>query len=335
MIYKDYSSKIEDLDEKGRVLVAANGIGNQDADGDISAKGSFDLTLKKDFPRLRWFLNHDKNILLGVPIEGKEDGEHLKMLGQLNMKKQVSRDIYEDYKLWAEHGRTLEHSIGVKDIKRNDKNKNIVEQWELREYSTLTSWGANSNTPMLGIKAEKLFTQNEHGDFVLVTPTPEEIQTLSIGVKDIKRNDKNKNIVEQWELREYSTLTSWGANSNTPMLGIKAEKLFTQNEHGDFVLVTPTPEEIQTLTEEKEFAEFQMKKGNYSDERFRKIEQKLKDILKILGSVQTGEDAVSEPTTQEVHQVEPVAFDPAKLKAAADALALRTFINKLNSKENG
>jgi HK97 family phage prohead protease len=266
MIYKDYSSKIEDLDEKGRVLVAANGIGNQDADGDISAKGSFDLTLKKDFPRLRWFLNHDKNILLGVPIEGKEDGEHLKMLGQLNMKKQVSRDIYEDYKLWAEHGRTLEHSIGVKDIKRNDKNKNIVEQWELREYSTLTSWGANSNTPMLGIKAEKLFTQNEHGDFVLVTPTPEE---------------------------------------------------------------------IQTLTEEKEFAEFQMKKGNYSDERFRKIEQKLKDILKILGSVQTGEDAVSEPTTQEVHQVEPVAFDPAKLKAAADALALRTFINKLNSKENG
>lgn len=257
MIYKDYSSKIEDLDEKGRVLVAANGIGNQDADGDISAKGSFDLTLKKDFPRLRWFLNHDKNILLGVPIEGKEDGEHLKMLGQLNMKKQVSRDIYEDYKLWADYGRTLEHSIGVKDIKRNQKNKNIVEQWELREYSTLTSWGANSNTPMLGIKEE--------------------------------------------------TLT----------------------------VIPATAEEIQTLTEEKEFAEFQMRKGNYSDERFRKIEQKLKDILKILGSVQTGEDAVSEPTTQEVHQVEPVAFDPAKLKAAADALALRTFINKLNSNDNG
>lgn len=257
MIYKDYSSKIEDLDEKGRVLVAANGIGNQDADGDISAKGSFDLTLKKDFPRLRWFLNHDKNILLGVPIEGKEDGEHLKMLGQLNMKKQVSRDIYEDYKLWADYGRTLEHSIGVKDIKRNQKNKNIVEQWELREYSTLTSWGANSNTPMLGIKEE--------------------------------------------------TLT----------------------------VIPATAEEIQTLTEEKEFAEFQMRKGNYSDERFRKIEQKLKDILKILGSVQTGEDAVSEPTTQEVHQVEPVTFDPAKLKAAADALALRTFINKLNSNDNG
>lgn len=259
MIYKDYSSKIEDLDEKGRVLVAANGIGNQDADGDISAKGSFDLTLKKDFPRLRWYLNHDKNILLGVPIEGKEEGEYLKMLGQLNMKKQVSRDIYEDYKLWADYGRTLEHSIGVKDIKRNDKNKNIVEQWELREYSTLTSWGANPNTPMLGIKSAAM-------------NRPEEI-------------------------------------------------------------ITPTPEQVVELTKEKEFAEFQMKKGNYSDEAFRKIEIKLKDILKILGSVQTGEDAVSEPTTPEVHQVETVAFDPANLKAAADALALRTFIQTLNSQQ--
>jgi hypothetical protein len=252
MIYKDYSSKIEDLDEKGRVLVAANGIGNQDADGDISMKGSFDETLKADFPRLRWFLNHDKNILLGVPLEGHEDGQHLKMLGQLNMKKQVSRDIYEDYKLWAEYWRSLEHSIGVIPVKRNDQNKSMVEKWQLREYSTLTSWGANSNTPMLGIKEE--------------------------------------------------------------------------------VIVAPTTEEIQVLTEEKEFAEFQMKKGNYSDERFRKIEQKLKDIIKLLGSASIEE--AHEPTTQETHQVEQAAFDPANLKAAADALALRSFIQKLNSQNH-
>jgi HK97 family phage prohead protease len=252
MIYKDYSSKIEDLDEKGQVLVAANGIGNEDADGDISMKGSFDETLKNDFPRLRWFLNHDKNILLGVPLEGHEDGTHLKMLGQLNMKKQVSRDIYEDYKLWNEYGRSLEHSIGVIPVKRNDKNKALVEKWQLREYSTLTSWGANSNTPMLGIK--------------------EEVKVI-------------------------------------------------------------TAEEAVKLSEDKEFAEFQMRKGNYSDERFRKIEQKLKDIIKLLGSASIEE--AHEPMTQETHQVETAAFDPAKLKAAADALALRTFIKNLNSNNNG
>lgn len=235
MIYKDYSSKIEDLDEKGRVLVAANGIGNEDADGDISVKGSFDETLKNDFPRLRWFLNHDKNILLGVPLEGHEDGTHLKMLGQLNMKKQVSRDIYEDYKLWHEHGRSLEHSVGVIPVKRNDKNKALVEKWQLREYSTLTSWGANSNTPMLGIKS---------------------------------------------------------------------------------------------LEEEKDFAEYQMRKGNYSDERFRKIEQKLKDILKLLGN--SSEEVPSDPKIQE-HQVEQAAFDPARLKAAADALALRSYLETIKT----
>ena len=254
ILYKEYSSKVEDLDQKGRVLVAANGIGNEDADGDISAKGSFEYTLKYDFPRLRWYKNHNKDILLGIPLEGREDGEYLKMLGQLNLEKQESRDVYEDYKLWAQYGRTLEHSIGVKDVKRDNKDKRIVQQWHLKEYSTLTSWGANPKTPMLAIK----------------------------------------------ELKEET-------------------------------IIAPTHEEIQKLNEEKEFAEFQMKKGNYSDERFRKIEQKLKDIIKLLGSASIEE--AHEPTKQETHQVEPAVFDPANLKAAADALALRTFIQKLNSEQ--
>jgi hypothetical protein len=32
--YKDYQSQVKDVDEKGRVLVAANAIGNIDADKD-------------------------------------------------------------------------------------------------------------------------------------------------------------------------------------------------------------------------------------------------------------------------------------------------------------
>ncbi len=70
MIYKEYKSQVEDTDGKGRVVVAANAIGNEDSDGDISMKGSYTRTLKDDFTRLRWFLNHDTNILLGVPLEG-------------------------------------------------------------------------------------------------------------------------------------------------------------------------------------------------------------------------------------------------------------------------
>jgi HK97 family phage prohead protease len=155
-LYKDFQSKIEDVDEKGRVLVAANAIGNVDSDEDRSMPGSFTKTLKENFNRLKWFLNHRTDQLLGVPVEGKEDGTFLKMLGQLNMKKELSRDTYEDYKLYAEYDRSLEHSIGVEPIKKEDKDgvRNVFE-WRLWEYSTLTAWGANEFTPMLGIKSEK------------------------------------------------------------------------------------------------------------------------------------------------------------------------------------
>jgi HK97 family phage prohead protease len=151
--YKDFDSTIKDVDEKGRVLVAANAIGNEDADKDISMDGSFDKTLKENFNRLKWFLNHNTTLLLGVPVEGKQAGQKLEMLGQLNLKKELSRDTYEDYKLYAEYGRTLEHSVGVEAIKKEQKDGiRRVFEWKLWEYSTLTSWGANDQTEMLGIK---------------------------------------------------------------------------------------------------------------------------------------------------------------------------------------
>lgn len=154
LIQKAFSNcKVDDIDQKGRVVVAANAFDNEDADGDISAVGSFTKTLKEHFSRARWFLNHDKSLLLGVPIEGNEVYPHLKMVGQLNMEKQIGKDAYSDYKLYAEYGKSLEHSIGVNPIQRDKKDRRIVKEWQLWEYSTLTSWGANPNTPMLGIKS--------------------------------------------------------------------------------------------------------------------------------------------------------------------------------------
>lgn len=159
--FKTFQSEIKDVDEKGRVLVAANAIGNVDSDKDRSMDGSFNKTMKENFNRLRWFLNHDKTLLLGVPIEGKQISSYLEILGQLNMKKQLSRDVYEDYKLYAEYGRSLEHSVGVESMK--DKmvgNIREVYEWKLWEYSTLTSWGANDKTPMLGIKSAADYSES-------------------------------------------------------------------------------------------------------------------------------------------------------------------------------
>lgn len=166
IVNKSIITKTNDVDEQGRVVIAVNAIGNEDADGDISMPGSFNKTLKEDFARLKWFLNHDPSILLGVPISGEEKDDLVQMTSQFNMKKQISRDTYEDYKLYAEHGRTLEHSIGVNAINRNKSNPKEVLQWKMWEYSTLTNWGANERTPLLDIKGMNTISAEEHIKFL-------------------------------------------------------------------------------------------------------------------------------------------------------------------------
>lgn len=161
-ITKNIQTKANDVDGEGRVVIAINAIGNEDSDGDISMSGSFDKTLKDDFNRLKWFLNHNTSILLGVPVEGKEEDGLIKMVSQFNMKKQIARDTYEDYKLYAEHGKTLEHSVGVNAEIRNKSNDKEVLQWKLWEYSTLTNWGANENTPLLDIKNMDIDSVKNH-----------------------------------------------------------------------------------------------------------------------------------------------------------------------------
>lgn len=166
IINKSIVTKTNDVDEQGRVVIAVNAIGNEDADGDISMPGSFNKTLKEDFNRLKWFLNHDPTILLGIPISGEEKDDLVQMTSQFNMKKQIARDTFEDYKLYAEHGRTLEHSIGVNAIARNKNNPKEVLQWKMWEYSTLTNWGANERTPLLDIKGMNTASAEERIRFL-------------------------------------------------------------------------------------------------------------------------------------------------------------------------
>lgn len=146
-------TKANDVDEKGVVTVAVNGIGIEDSQEDISMPGSFNKTLKENMNRMRWFLNHRTDQLLGVPLCGEEKELNLLMTGQINLKKQIGRDTLEDYKLYAENGRTLEHSIGVKAIKRDKTDRKKVREWFMGEYSTLTAWGSNPQTFLVNIKS--------------------------------------------------------------------------------------------------------------------------------------------------------------------------------------
>lgn len=184
-------TRTNDVDEKGIVTVAVNGIGIEDSDGDISAKGSFNKTLKENFPRVKWLYNHDRTVLLGCPIEGKEMDGNLVMTGAINLKKQIGRDVLEDYKLYAEYGKTLEHSIGVRAVKRDDKDKRIVKEWALWEYSTLSSWGANPQTFLIDIKNMEGDTVRDHIEFLK--------KALSMRYSDekLKELDMNLGLIEK------------------------------------------------------------------------------------------------------------------------------------------
>lgn len=161
-----YRTKTVDADDKGIVTVAVNGIGIEDSQKDISMPGSFTETITNDIDRMRWFLNHDTTLLLGVPLYGEEKSDNLIITGQLNLNKQIGRDILTDYRLYAEAGRTLEHSIGVKALRRDKEDKRKVLQWKMYEYSTLTSWGANPNTYLVGIKSATAEQVRDAVDFL-------------------------------------------------------------------------------------------------------------------------------------------------------------------------
>ena len=147
-----WRTKVANVDENGVVVIAVNAFGNKDSDGDISMPGSFTKTLNENFDRCKWFLNHNKAQLLGVPLFGEETPEYLQMTSKFNMKKQLSLDIYYDYQLYAENNKTLEHSIGVDIMQRNPANLSEVTEYKMWEYSTLTNWGANENTPLISLK---------------------------------------------------------------------------------------------------------------------------------------------------------------------------------------
>lgn len=141
---------------EGRVVtVAVNAFGNMDSQGDISVQGSFTKTLKENFGRIKHFLNHDTDKLIGCPLEGREENGYLVMVSEM-ANTQLANDVLELYKLYDKNQRTLEHSIGVEAMQRDKENPSKVLQWKLWEYSTLYSWGANEKTPLLGIKRDDL-----------------------------------------------------------------------------------------------------------------------------------------------------------------------------------
>lgn len=154
--YKSFDYEVKDVDTgSGVVDIYVNAFGNVDSDGDISAPGSFKKTISENFKRIKHLYNHDSRILLGAPLEMNEDPFGLHVLSQTNKEKDIVKDVLSDYRLFKDLGRTIEHSIGFNVMKRDEKNRAIITEYRLLEYSTLSFLGANENTPFNGMKSQE------------------------------------------------------------------------------------------------------------------------------------------------------------------------------------
>ena len=155
MNFKQVSFDIKGLDEKEGVIEAyANAYDFKDSDGDISAKGSFNKTVGDNFKRIRVLKDHNPTISLGVPIKlDASDPYGLLTVTQFNLKKEVSRDMFTDIQLMKDNGLNAELSIGYEVIARDEKNKAIIKEYKLYEYSFLTSWAANELATVNSIKS--------------------------------------------------------------------------------------------------------------------------------------------------------------------------------------
>jgi HK97 family phage prohead protease len=157
MEFKQLSYNLKELDEKKGVVTAyANAYNFKDSDGDISAFGSFEKTVIENFKRIRVLKDHNPTMMIGVPLTiDTKDTYGLLTTTQFNMNKPLGKDMFTDVKLMHENNLNAELSIGYNVLQRDQKNKSIITEYKLMEYSFLSSWGANELSTVQGIKSIK------------------------------------------------------------------------------------------------------------------------------------------------------------------------------------
>lgn len=191
--YKSLQASVKDVDgKKGIVTGYFSAFNNIDSDGDVIRKGAFSKSIsengpKSSRPRIKHFLNHNPYQPLGVLIDLKEDDYGLYYESKIG-----DHILGKDFLKMVDSGLVTEHSIGFKTIKEQPiQGANEMTELQLREGSSLTAWGANEYTPLIGRKGtididliEKQKKQLEH--FVKNSDVSDEtIELLEIQIKQL------------------------------------------------------------------------------------------------------------------------------------------------------
>jgi HK97 family phage prohead protease len=157
MLTKGIPQGFKDVDVKqGIVSGYFAHFGSKDSDGDIIVKGAFSKTIRENgpeskHPRIKHLLDHNKKNAIATIQVLKEDD-----YGLYYESKAGRHTAGRDFLLMVEDGIITEHSHGYITLKEQQKSDaNYIYENILLEGSSLQFWGANSNTPVLGVKSEE------------------------------------------------------------------------------------------------------------------------------------------------------------------------------------
>jgi hypothetical protein len=158
LIQKNSSgATLKDVDVKNGVITGYfASFDTLDSDGDVFTKGAFKKSINENSNRIMHLLQHDVLKPIGRPEVLREDTKGLYFETKLNSKQLEVSYIKDTLKLY-EAGVFNEHSVGFITMQEHKGNKggnsvNFISEAKLMEGSTVT-WGANENTPYMGLKS--------------------------------------------------------------------------------------------------------------------------------------------------------------------------------------
>ncbi|MBO0947529.1 HK97 family phage prohead protease [Fibrella forsythiae] len=165
----EHTKGLKDVDTKqGIVKGYFAAFNSKDSDGDIIVKGAFAKTIAERGPgssncRIRHLMDHDRTKSVCKIQTLTEDDYGLEYVSRAG-----KHSLGQDYLLMCEDGLITEHSIGYGTIQQNyDRaaDANYLTELRLWEGSGLQGWGANPNTPFLGVKEDGVMSED---DFIVV-----------------------------------------------------------------------------------------------------------------------------------------------------------------------
>ena len=154
--YKSFELELKDVDaKKGIVSGYFSAFGMVDSDGDIMMPGAFKRSINDWGPegkgRIKHLLNHNPSQPLGKITTLKEDSYGLYYESIVG-----THTLGKDFIKMVESGLIKEHSIGFRTLQEQKSELgNELRDVMLFEGSSLTAWGANENTPLIGMKSLK------------------------------------------------------------------------------------------------------------------------------------------------------------------------------------